>query len=64
MGDEERVFSLLSGADFEVGFRLGVRNSLTPFVLLTHTVTHMRKNCVETVEGIGWETVCMCAGKV
>jgi hypothetical protein len=55
---------LLSGANFEVDFRLGVRNSLTPFVLLTHTVTHTRKNCVEIAERIGRKIAGMCAGKV
>ena len=54
--------SLLSSAILSVYFGLARGLSLRRF-FLTHTPTHTRKNCVETVERTGLETVCMCAGK-
>ena len=42
-GERGSPYSLLCGTIFEVDFRLGARNFLTPFLLLTHTPTHTRK---------------------
>ncbi len=49
---------MLSGANFELICRIGAGILLTPFLFLTHTVTHTRKNCVGTAKQIGRKTVC------
>ena len=55
-------YSLLSGANFERICRSRFVG-LPAMFWLTHTPTHTRKNCVEIIEEIGLEPVCMCCWK-
>ena len=42
-------------------FGASIKHLFVLSLLLTHTPTHTRKNCVELVEGVGRKTARMCS---